>query len=89
MMTSSLPHALTRFIGRESEIAALVELLHGGESRLITLTGAAGVGKSRLAIEALTRAAAVVPGDIGFVDLTTTMIPSCSSPRSPMRSGCN
>jgi predicted ATPase/DNA-binding CsgD family transcriptional regulator len=71
-MTSSLPHALTRFIGRESEIAALVELLHNGESRLITLTGAAGVGKSRLAIEALNRAVAVIPGDIGFVDLTTT-----------------
>jgi len=79
-MTSSLPHALTRFIGRESEIAALVELLHSGESRLITLTGAAGVGKSRLAIEALARAAAEIPGGIGFVDLTTTNDPQLFLP---------
>lgn len=68
---ASLPHALTRLIGREADVAALVAQLTRGESRLITLTGPAGVGKSRLAIGAVARAPADVPGAVVFVDLTT------------------
>jgi predicted ATPase/DNA-binding CsgD family transcriptional regulator len=79
-MMPSLPHALTRLIGRDAEIAALVGLLRGGESRLMTLTGAAGVGKSRLAIEALARAADDIPEDIGFIDLTTLEDPELFLP---------
>jgi predicted ATPase/DNA-binding CsgD family transcriptional regulator len=74
-MMPSLPHALTRLIGREAEVAALSGLLCNRESRLLTLTGAAGVGKSRLAIEALARASAVIPDEVGFIDLTTTEDP--------------
>ena len=44
-----LPHQLTSFIGREIELAELTRLL--GERRLITLTGAGGSGKTRLALE--------------------------------------
>ena len=40
------------------------------ESRLITLTGAAGVGKSRLAIAAVAQVAVDFPGDVAFIDLT-------------------
>ena len=67
----SLPHALTRLVGREAEVATLVDLLQRGESRLITLTGAGGVGKSRLAIAAVAQAATSFPADVAFVDLTT------------------
>src|SRR3954467_1876276 len=67
----SLPHALTRLVGREAEIATLVDLLQRGEFRLITLTGAGGVGKSRLAIAAVAQAATSFPADIAFIDLTT------------------
>ncbi|MFN8590539.1 MAG: LuxR C-terminal-related transcriptional regulator [Thermomicrobiales bacterium] len=70
MVTSGLPHALTRLIGRESEVAALAALLRGGESRLLTLTGPGGVGKSRLAIAAAAAAATGRMGDVAFVDLT-------------------
>jgi predicted ATPase/DNA-binding CsgD family transcriptional regulator len=66
-----LPHALTRLIGREPDIAALAAQLARGDSRLITLTGPAGVGKSRLAIDAAAHVAAGFPGDVAFVDLTT------------------
>jgi non-specific serine/threonine protein kinase len=45
----NLPSQLTSFIGREQEIAQLKELLT--TNRLVTLTGAGGAGKTRLAIE--------------------------------------
>ena len=46
---SNLPAQLTRFIGREQAVADVRRLL--GAHRLVTLTGAGGVGKTRLAIE--------------------------------------
>ena len=45
----NLPARLTSFVGRERELAALDELLAG--ARLVTLTGAGGAGKTRLAVE--------------------------------------
>ncbi len=45
----NLPAQLTSFIGREKEIAQVKELL--AAHRLVTLTGAGGVGKTRLAIQ--------------------------------------
>jgi len=45
----NLPYQLTSFIGREQEIAQLKELVKA--NRLVTLTGAGGAGKTRLAIE--------------------------------------
>jgi predicted ATPase len=44
-----LPQQLTSFIGRERELAEAATLLAG--SRLLTLTGAGGCGKTRLALE--------------------------------------
>ncbi len=49
---SSLPLAPTSFVGREEELAHLAELLTTPECRLITLVGAPGIGKTRLALEA-------------------------------------
>ena len=50
---SDLPVHLTRFIGRDRELADLTRLL--GSARLVTLTGAGGSGKTRLAREAAAR----------------------------------
>ncbi|MER7247846.1 BTAD domain-containing putative transcriptional regulator [Kribbella sp. NPDC000426] len=47
---TGLPTPLTSFVGRETELAAVLRAV--GEHRLVTLTGAAGAGKTRLAIEA-------------------------------------
>jgi predicted ATPase/transcriptional regulator with XRE-family HTH domain len=44
-----LPHYLTVFIGREQEMKGVTRLL--AHSHLVTLTGAGGIGKTRLAIE--------------------------------------
>lgn len=50
----TLPLQLTSFVGREPQIGELLVRLR--ESRLLTLTGAGGAGKSRLAREVATRA---------------------------------
>jgi predicted ATPase/DNA-binding SARP family transcriptional activator len=53
--TLELPVHLTRFVGRDRELGDLTRLL--GAVRLLTLTGAGGSGKTRLALEAARRAA--------------------------------
>ena len=67
--------ALSSFVGRERELAALSELLT--RSRLINLTGPGGVGKTRLAIEAVRRWAARGghSGDVVFVSLEAIQPP--------------
>ncbi|MFV9507896.1 MAG: LuxR C-terminal-related transcriptional regulator, partial [Oscillochloridaceae bacterium umkhey_bin13] len=63
-----LPSPLTRFIGREPELAALAAML--AEARLVTLIGPGGVGKTRLALQVATAEAARMPDGVVFVDLT-------------------
>jgi predicted ATPase/tetratricopeptide (TPR) repeat protein/DNA-binding XRE family transcriptional regulator len=45
-----LPPQPTSFIGREEELAALEALLHAADTRLITIVGPGGMGKTRLAV---------------------------------------
>ena len=47
---ASLPVPLTSFIGREREIARVSALLRDNATRLVTLSGPGGVGKTRLAL---------------------------------------
>src|SRR5215475_1338987 len=49
-VTGNLPAELTSFVGRRGELAEVKRLLAG--SRLVTLTGVGGVGKTRLALRA-------------------------------------
>ncbi|MFI5683100.1 ATP-binding protein [Streptomyces sp. NPDC051636] len=58
-----LPRALDSFVGRRQELARLRTLLRS--SRLLTLTGTGGVGKTRLALELARR----LPSGAGRVDL--------------------
>src|SRR5688500_14300545 len=47
-LRTKLPTVLTSFVGRKREIAEVLQLL--ASSRLVTLMGAAGCGKTRLAL---------------------------------------
>jgi predicted ATPase/DNA-binding SARP family transcriptional activator len=65
----TLPRPLGEFVGRHRESGQLAELLDG--HRLVTLVGAAGVGKSRLAVEVARSLAGRYPGGTWFVELST------------------
>jgi predicted ATPase/DNA-binding XRE family transcriptional regulator len=72
----SLPTALTSLVGREEAIARLEELLdprqaHSPTVRLVTLTGAGGCGKTRLATEVARRATCAFSDAVWFADLST------------------
>jgi non-specific serine/threonine protein kinase len=69
-----LPAPLTRFFGRERELDDLAALLAG--ARLVTLTGPAGTGKSRLALETARRLDDRFPDGIGLVPLAPLSDPS-------------
>lgn len=58
---------VSSFVGREAECARLVEALRA--SRLVTLIGPGGVGKTRIAMEAASGAAADYAGGVWVVDL--------------------
>jgi len=61
------PAQLTSFIGRERETAAVRELLQ--QTRLLTLTGAGGSGKTRLALEVASHVGAQYPDGVAWVEL--------------------
>ena len=65
----NLPLQLTRFIGRERDLAQLRQLLE--TERLVTLTGSGGIGKTRLAIEVATGARDAFPEGVWLVDLAS------------------
>jgi predicted ATPase len=62
-----IPIPLTSFIGREKELKEVAELF--SKSRLITLTGSGGVGKTRLAIQVVAEVLNLFPDGVWFLDL--------------------
>jgi len=64
-----LPLPLTSLLGREREVTTLVSLLQAGDIRLVTLTGAGGSGKTRLALEVAALLQGTFADGVVFVDL--------------------
>jgi predicted ATPase/DNA-binding SARP family transcriptional activator len=58
-------------LGRERELAALADLVRRDGTRLVTLTGIGGIGKTRLALELVTRLAPEFPDGTGVALLAT------------------
>jgi predicted ATPase/DNA-binding XRE family transcriptional regulator len=69
MGLSNLPGPTTALAGRAREIEDIRALFARPEVRLLTLTGAPGVGKTRLAIEAASEMYGVLADGVVFVDL--------------------
>ena len=63
----NLPRRLTSFVGRAADLAETARLL--GEHRLVTLTGAGGCGKTRLALETAARVQDDFPGGTWIAEL--------------------
>jgi predicted ATPase/DNA-binding CsgD family transcriptional regulator len=70
---NNLPAELTSFVGRKSELEQLREALE--ETRLLTLTGAGGAGKTRLALRLADGALERFPGGAWWVDLAPVADP--------------
>ncbi|MEU2157587.1 LuxR C-terminal-related transcriptional regulator [Streptomyces sp. NPDC019396] len=63
-----LTSPLTDFVGRRAELRRVKDML--GEARLVTITGVAGVGKSRLALQAARDLRRLFPDGASLADLS-------------------
>ena len=73
----ALPAELTTFVGRRRELSEARRLL--GSSRMLTLTGPGGVGKTRLALRVAAEARRTFPDGVWFVELATLTDPQLLS----------
>jgi predicted ATPase/transcriptional regulator with XRE-family HTH domain len=71
---TNLPAPLTHFIGREHEMADVIRLLT--DTRLLTLTGSGGCGKTRLAFEVGKTSIATFPDGVWLVELAPVAEPA-------------
>jgi predicted ATPase/DNA-binding CsgD family transcriptional regulator/DNA-binding XRE family transcriptional regulator len=74
--TAGLPVAQSSFIGRARELTELSEII--GTSRLVSLVGPGGAGKTRLAIEAIRRASPAA--EVAFIPLEPVRQPASLVP---------
>lgn len=75
-----IPAPASSFVGREAELASVIELLGQPHVRLLTLLGPGGIGKTRLALEATRRAADDFEDGAVFVSLAPVDRPSAVAP---------
>ena len=85
LVKQSLPVRLTPLVGRESELGDIVRAL--ARSRLLTLTGPGGTGKTRLALAAANFAAKSFSGGVCWVELAQIDDPGIVGPTVASRLG--
>jgi len=75
-LPTTLPGQRTGFVGRKKEVAALKELLLRPDTRLLTVTGPGGMGKTRLAVQVAGELVQYFPGGTHFVPLSSLSDPA-------------
>ena len=76
---NNLPTQLTTFIGRDAELQEAADLL--ATTRLLTLTGPGGTGKTRLSLQLAARVSDDFPDGVFFVPLEPIRDPQLVAPR--------
>jgi predicted ATPase/class 3 adenylate cyclase len=79
LFNTNLPVPANPLVGREEEIRDVHRLL-GDDTRLITITGPGGVGKTRFALAAASEASGRFPDGVWFVDLSPVRDPALVGP---------
>ena len=74
LQRGNLPVAVSRFVGRGAEVRAIERLVEA--HRLVTLTGAGGVGKTRLALKVAEKLGRKRSHEVWLVDLSSLVDPS-------------
>ena len=75
---NNLPTQLTTFVGRDRELAEALDLLRA--TRLLTLTGPGGTGKTRRSLQVAAAAADRYPDGVWFVELDAVRDPALVAP---------
>ena len=78
--SSAMPSPPTPLVGREQELAQAAALLLRADVRILTLTGAGGSGKTRLALELARRTAPQFRDSVAFVPLAPLTDPELVLP---------
>ena len=88
-----LPVPAGELLGRDADLAALSALLTAARTRLVTVIGPGGIGKTRLAVETARSVADAFPGGVVFVPLGAVADAAAAArhgrrrPRRPPRAG--
>jgi predicted ATPase/class 3 adenylate cyclase len=75
LQRTNLPIPATPFLGRQRELGEVTTLLGSGAARLLTLTGPAGAGKTRLALQAAAEASDQYPDGVFWAPLAALRDP--------------
>jgi len=78
--TAPLPRPTTRLIGRDTDVAQVLDLLVDPDVRMVTIVGPGGIGKSRLAVAVAEGAKQRYPDGVVYVELASLREPSLVLP---------
>ncbi len=82
------PAPSTRTIARDDDLAGVLDLIRSGRSRLITLLGPGGIGKTRVAKEVAPRAGVSFADGVCWVDLSGLSVVEDVAPSVAQALGC-
>lgn len=75
VLKNNLPVALTSFIGRTKDLEAITNLLRSPATRLATIVGSGGIGKTRLALETANHLGNNIKDGVWWIDLSAIQDP--------------